>query len=65
MQQRQEPIEGNDDSEAIVPTRTGDDVPTSVVTPREARTMGLVPFVFGGVALLVAAVVMVIFIVAR
>ncbi len=65
MQQQQEPVEGNDDSEVIAPTRTGDDVPTSVVTPHEARTMGLVPFAFGGIALLVAAVVTVIFIVIR
>jgi len=59
MQQREQPIEGANDSEAIAPTRTGDDVPTSVVTPMEAKTMGIVPFVFGGIAVFVAVVVMV------
>ncbi len=34
MQQRQEPIEGTTDCQATPPTRTGDDVPTSVITPQ-------------------------------
>ncbi len=59
MQQREQPIEGANGGEAITPTRTGDDVPTSVVTPTEAKTMGIVPFAFGGIALLVAIIVMV------
>ncbi len=65
MQQRQEPIEGAADSQAATPTRTGDDVPTSVVTPQEAKTMAAVPFTFIGIAALIALVVMVIFIVVR
>ena len=59
MQHREQPIEGATGSEATVPTRTGDNVPTSVITPTEAKTMGIVPFAFGGIALLVAVIVMV------
>lgn len=65
MQQRQEPIEGATDSQATTPTRTGDDVPTSVVTPQEAKTMAAVPFTFIGIAALIAVVVMVIFVAIR
>ena len=65
MQQRQEPIEGAHDSQATSPTRTGDDVPTSVVTPQEAQTMAAVPFLFGGTAAIIAAIVMVLIIVLR
>ncbi len=59
MQHCEQPIEGATGGEATVPTRTGDNVPTSVITPTEAKTMGIVPFAFGGIALLVAVIVMV------
>ncbi len=65
MQQQQAPIEGNSESEAVTPTRTGDNVPTSDVTPQEARTMSAVPIIFGVGALVVAVIVAVIFIVLR
>ncbi len=65
MQQRQQPIEGAHDSQATPPTRTGDDVPTSIVTPQEAEAMGTVPFLFGGTAAIIAAIIMVLFIVFR
>jgi len=65
MQQREEPIEGANDSQAMPPSRTGDDMPTSTLTPTEIKTMGAVPFLFGGIAVLIAVVVMVIFIVLR
>ena len=65
MQQREEPIEGANDSQGATPTRTGDDVPTSVVTPQEAETMGAVPFLLSGTAALIAAIVAVLFIVFR
>lgn len=58
--QQQRPIEGNRESEAQTPRRTADNVPTSDVTPQEAKTMSAAPFVFGGIALLVAVIVMVI-----
>ncbi len=57
MQQRQAPIEGNDESEAVTPTRTGDNVPTSDVTPQEAKTMSGAPIMFGVLALVIALVV--------
>ncbi len=60
MQERQAPIEGNRESEATAPTRTGDDVPTSNVTPREAKTMAAVPIGFIALAIVVAIVVAVI-----
>lgn len=65
MQQREAPIEGANDSQATPPTRTGDDMPTSTLAPTEIKTMGAVPFLFGGTAALIAVVVMVIFIVLR
>jgi hypothetical protein len=65
MQQREEPIEGVNDSQATPPTRTGDDMPTSTLGPTEITTMGAVPFLFSGTAALIAVVVMVIFIVLR
>lgn len=46
---QQQPIEGNNESEAKTPRRTGDNMPTSSVTPREATTMTAAPvllFVF-------------------
>ncbi len=60
MQERQTPIEGNRESEATTPTRTGDNVPTSNVTPREARTMAALPIAFIILAVVVAVVVAVI-----
>ncbi len=65
MQQREEPIEGANDSQATPPTRTGDDMPTSTLIPTEIKTMGAVPFLFSGTAALIAAIVMVLFIVFR
>jgi len=65
LQQRQEPIEGATDSQATPPTRTGDDVATSTVTPQEAKTMAAVPFTFIGIAVVIAVIFMVIFIVVR
>jgi len=65
MQQREAPIEGANDSQATPPTRTGDDTPTSTVVASEVETMGAVPFIFGGTAAIIAAIVMVIFIVLR
>jgi hypothetical protein len=60
MQQRQEPIETNNESEAITPTRTGDNVPTSDVTPQEAKTMSAAPIMFGVLAVVIALVVAII-----
>lgn len=65
MQHREQPIEGATSGEATTPTRTGDNVPTSVVTPTEAKTMGIVPFAFGGIAALIAVVVMIILVAIR
>ncbi len=65
MQQREEPIEGANDSQGATPTRTGDDMPTSTIVPTEIKTMGAAPFLFVGIAALIAVVVMVIFIVVR
>ncbi len=60
QEQRQTPIEGNRESEAQTPTRTGDNVPTSNVTPREAKTMAAVPIGFIALAIVVAIVVAVV-----
>lgn len=60
MQERQTPIEGNHESEATTPTRTGDNLPTSDVTPREAKTMAAAPLGFIALAIIVAIVVAVI-----
>lgn len=60
QQQRQEPIERNNESEAQSLTRTGDNVPTSDVTPHEAKTMAAAPFAFIGIAIVVAIIVAVI-----
>ncbi len=60
MQQRQTPIEGNHESQATTPTRTGDNVPTSDVTPREAKTMAALPIGFIALVVIVAIVVAVI-----
>lgn len=60
MQQRQRPIEGNRESEAQTPRRTGDNVPTSDVTPQEAKTMSAAPFGFIAVAIVIALVVAII-----
>ncbi len=60
MQHRERPIEGTTDGEATTPRRTADNVPASNVTPREAKTMAAAPFVFGGIALLIAIIVMVV-----
>lgn len=57
MQERQTPIEGNRESEAVTPTRTGDNVPTSNVTPREAKTMAALPIGFIVLAIVVAIIV--------
>lgn len=65
MQQREAPIEGATDSQATPPARTGDDMPTSTIVASEAKTMAAVPFIFGGTAALIAAIVMVLFIVLR
>jgi hypothetical protein len=60
MQERQTPIEGNRESEATTPTRTGDNVPTSDVTPREAKTMAAAPIGFIVLVIIVAIIVAVI-----
>ncbi len=60
QEQRQTPIEGNRESGAQTPTRTGDNVPTSNVTPREAKTMAAVPIGFIALAIVVAIVVAVV-----
>lgn len=65
MQERQKPIEGNRESEATTPTRTGDSEPTSNVTPREARTMVALPIVFIILAVVVAVIVAVLLFVLR
>jgi hypothetical protein len=65
MHQREQPIEGAHDSQATPPTRTGDDVPTSTIVPTETKTMGAVPFVYGGIALAIAVAFMIIFILVR
>ncbi|MCA1666555.1 MAG: hypothetical protein LC793_03980 [Thermomicrobia bacterium] len=65
MERREEPIEGAHDSQATPPTRTGDDVPTSTIVPTEAKTMGLAPFIYGGIGLVIAVIVMIIFILIR
>ena len=57
MQERQRPIEGNRESEAQTPRRTGDNVPTSDVTPQEAKTMSAAPIGFIAVAIIVAIIV--------
>ncbi|MDQ6604722.1 MAG: hypothetical protein M3176_14515 [Chloroflexota bacterium] len=59
MQQRQSPIEGDHESETT-PTRTGDNVPTSDVTPHEAKTMAAAPIAFIALAVVVAIVVAVV-----
>jgi hypothetical protein len=60
MQERQAPIEGNRESQATTPTRTGDNLPTSDVTPREAKTMAAAPIGFIVLAIIVAIIVAVI-----
>jgi hypothetical protein len=60
MQQRQAPIESNNESEAITPTRTGDNVPTSDLTPQEAKTMSAAPIIYGVLAVVIAIIVAVI-----
>ncbi len=60
QEQRQTPIEGNRASEATTPTRTGDNVPTSDVTPREAKTMAALPIGFIAIVVVVAIIVAVI-----
>lgn len=60
MQERQTPLEGNRESQATPPTRTGDTVPTSAVTPHEARTMATAPVGFIVLAVIVAVIVAVI-----
>jgi hypothetical protein len=60
MQQRQRPIEGNRESEAQTPRRTGDNVPTSDVTPQEAKTMSAAPIGFIALAIVIALVVAII-----
>ena len=60
MQERQRPIEGNRESEATTPTRTGDTVPTSNVTPREAKTMAAAPIGFIVLVVIVAIIVAII-----
>jgi len=57
MPEHQAPIEGNRKSETTTPTRTGDNVPTSNVTPREAKTMAALPIAFIILAIVIAAVV--------
>lgn len=61
MQERQMPIEGDRESEPVTPTRTGDNVPTSDVTPQEAKTMSLAPLIFGVGALIIVVIVVVLF----
>ncbi len=65
MEQRQEPIEGANDSQATEPTRTGDNVPTSTITPQETKTMAAVPITFIGIAMAIAVIVVIIFILVR
>jgi hypothetical protein len=65
MEQRQEPIEGANDSQTTEPTRTGDNVPTSNITPQETKTMAAVPITFIGIAMAIAVIFMVIFILVR
>jgi hypothetical protein len=65
MQERQTPIEGNRESQATPPTRTGDNVPTSDVTPREARTMATAPIGFIALAIIVAIIVAVVLLALR
>ncbi len=60
MQERQSPIEGNQTSEKAAPTRTGDNVPTSDITPREAKAMAALPIGFIALAVVVAVIVAVI-----
>ncbi len=60
MQERQTPIEGNRESQATPPTRTGDNLPTSDITPREAKTMAAAPVGFIVLAIIVAIIVAVI-----
>ena len=60
MQERQTPIEGNRESQATTPTRTGDNLPTSDVTPREAKTMAALPIGFIALVVVVAIVVAII-----
>jgi hypothetical protein len=60
MQQRQPPIEGNRESEATPPTRTGDNVPTSDVTPRETKTMAAAPIGYIALVIVVAIIVAII-----
>lgn len=57
MQERQQLIEGNRESEAQTPRRTGDTVPTSNVTQQELKTMSTAPLGFIAVAIIVALVV--------
>ncbi len=64
QQQRQTPIEGNHESEAQTPTRTGDNVPTSDLTPREVKTMTLAPLVFVGIAAAIALLLVVVYFIA-
>lgn len=61
MHERQAPIEGGRGSEATPPTRTGDTVPTSDVTPHEAKTMAAAPFMYIGLVIVIALVVAVLF----
>lgn len=58
--QQQRPIEGNRESEAKTPRRTADNVPTSDVTPQEAKTMSAAPIGFIILAVVLAIVVAVI-----
>lgn len=60
MQERQAPIEGNRESQATPPTRTGDNLPASDITPREAKTMAAAPIGFIVLAIIVAIIVAVI-----
>jgi len=60
MPEHQAPIEGNRKSETTTPTRTGDNVPTSNVTPHEAKTMAALPIIFIVLAVGIAVVVAVI-----
>ncbi len=57
MQPQQSPIEGTQGSEDHTPRRTADNVPTSDVTPQEAKTMAAAPIAFIGLAVIVAIVV--------
>lgn len=60
MPHHEAPLEGNRESDAVPPTRTGDNVPTSDVTPQEATTMSAAPILFGVGALVIAVIVAVI-----